>query len=134
MGAVRERGGRLLKALTEEDSPALAKGMELLRGAQERASGAGEAVAPLLDGFSPFPPEALLCAAPSAGELRVPSGYACPCLKEVYRLWLLGGAFGVGLRCGAGVSLLGGSWSFNGKEALFVREGRGKGGGGGGLP
>lgn len=33
---VRARGERLLKALTEEDSPAVTKGMKLLRGAQER--------------------------------------------------------------------------------------------------
>ena len=34
--AAKERGGRLLKALTEEDSPAVTKGIKLLRGARER--------------------------------------------------------------------------------------------------
>lgn len=36
VAAAKERGGRLLKALTEEDSPAVTKGVKLLRGAHER--------------------------------------------------------------------------------------------------
>lgn len=34
----RQRGERLLKALSDADSPAVTKGMKLLRGAQERVS------------------------------------------------------------------------------------------------
>lgn len=35
---VTERGGRLLKALAEKESPVMTKGMKLLKGAQERVS------------------------------------------------------------------------------------------------
>lgn len=38
VAVVKENGERLFKALTEEDSPALTKGMKLLRGAHERVS------------------------------------------------------------------------------------------------
>ena len=36
LAMAKERGGRLLKALTEEDSPAITKGIKLLRGAHQR--------------------------------------------------------------------------------------------------
>ena len=41
MAIARENGGRLLKALTEEDSPALAQGIKLLRGAHQRVRARG---------------------------------------------------------------------------------------------
>lgn len=55
-----ERGGRLLKALTEKESPVMTKGMKLLQGARERVRGVPPEASLLCDILSPPPPLSLV--------------------------------------------------------------------------